>query len=203
MTPSVTLHPSDIASSDRRTDFELRFRLTETEWREGASLLHPLVGNGLDKPWLRLFIGSCALLNLIFPVLNGWSWSDLLHERPQSALALGLAALFCGFLATGFGQRLLNQRLNRFDLERRVLVGEQGVKIEWNGRVFDYEWKDFLYFRSNSNVLVLRNSLHRFWTIPLRALPRGSESRFLELVSRSLPRRQPHSWSPDSSGYPH
>ena len=192
-----------IAFGTAAADFDLRFFLTEAEWREAANLLHPIVGNGFNKPWLRLFLVCCAVFNLIVPVLNGWSWGKLIRDRPQSALAIGLAASFCGFLATGFGMKFLNQRLNRLDLERHILVGEPGVRIAWNGRVFHYQWKDFLYFRHNSNVLILRNPGVRCWTIPLRALPPGSEPRFLELLCKNLPRRQPHSWSPDSSGYPH
>jgi hypothetical protein len=84
-----------------------------------------------------------------------------------------------------------------------MLVSEQGVRIEWNGRVFQYGWNDFSYFRGNSSLLILRNSASRFWTIPLRALPLGSETIFVDFVARNVPRRQPHSWSPDSSGYPH
>jgi hypothetical protein len=203
MTQSVTLHPRATVGSNAADYFELRFFLTEAEWREGSNLLHPIVGNGFDKPWVRLFVGSCAVFNLILPVINGWSWGDLIRDRPQSAVAIGLGTLFCGFLSTGFGLRFLNHRLNRLDLERHMLVGEQGVRIQWNGRGFHYEWKDFVYFRNNSNLLVLRNSAYRFWTIPFRALPPDSESRFLEFVSRNLPRRQPHSWSTDSSGHPH
>lgn len=203
MTQSETLDARDTACSTPALHFELRFFLTEAEWREGASLLHPTAGNGFDKPWVRLFVGFCAVFNLILPVLNGWSWSDFIRNRPQAALAIGLGSLFCGFLSTGFGLRFLNHRLNRLDLERHILVTDKGVRIQWNGRVFHYGWNDFSYFRTNSTLLVLRNSAFRFWTIPLRALPPGTEPRFLEFVSRNLPRRQPYSWSPDSSGHPH
>jgi hypothetical protein len=203
MAQSATLHPSDTACPQPAAHFELRFFLTEAEWREAGTLLHPVVGNGFNKPWVRLFIGCCAVFNLIVPVLNGWSWSDLIRDRPQSAVAIAVGTLVCGFLATGFGLRFLNQRLNRLDLDRHIVVSEQGVRIEWNGRVFHYGWNDFLYFRSNSTLLVLRNSAARVWTIPLRALAPGTEPRFLEFVARKLPRRQPHSWSPDSSGYSH
>lgn len=203
MTQSATLQARDTASSNSTVHFELRFFLTEAEWREAGTLLHPAIGNGFDKPWIRLFTGFCAIFNLVFPILNGWSWSDLIRDRPQSAVAIVLAALFCGFLSTGFGMRFLNQRLNRLDLERYVVVSERGVRIEWNGRVFHYGWNDFSYFRTNSTLLVLRNSVFRFWTIPLRALPPGSELLFVEFVARNLARRQPHSWSKDSSGYSH
>jgi hypothetical protein len=116
MTQSATLPARDTACSKPTVHFELRFFLTEAEWREAGSLLHPVVGNGFNKPWVRLFVGSCAIFNLIFPILNGWSWGDLIRDRPQSAVVIVLGALFCGFLSTGVGMRFLNHRLNRLDL---------------------------------------------------------------------------------------
>lgn len=44
--------------------FDLRFILTEPEWREGTHLLHPIVGTSYTKPWIRLFWGICAIIKL-------------------------------------------------------------------------------------------------------------------------------------------
>jgi YcxB-like protein len=189
---------------DSSTLFDLRFILTEAEWREGTDLLHPIFGTAYNpKIPLRLFFGLCGVLNLMIPVLNGWSWDELIREQPQRAALTALVAIACALAAMGIGTKALDRRLNRIDLERHIVVTDRGVTISWNNRVFNHEWKDFVYFRETPNVVILRNPGVRFWTIPLRALPSGSKSRFLDLLHRKMPRRQPYSWSPDSSGYVH
>jgi len=189
---------------DKSICFDLRFILTEAEWREGTDLLHPIFGTAYNpKPPLRIFFAVCGVLNLIGPVLSGWSWGEFLRDQPQRAALVLLVALACALAAAGIGMKALDRRLNRIDLERHIVVTNQGVTITWNNRVFNHEWKDFVYFRETANVVVLRNPGVRFWTIPLRAVPAAGESRFREHLHSKLPRRQPYSWSPDSSRYAH
>jgi len=178
--------------------FDLRFVLTEPEWREGTHLLHPIVGTSYTKPWIRLFWGICAIANLMMPSLHGHSWGEMFSDEPLRAAVAGLMVLICAWGATGIGMKSLDHRLNRLDLDRHIVVTEQGVTITWNQRTWNYAWKDFVYFRETANVVILRNPGIRFWTIPLRALPPGSEARFRELLHSKLPRRQPYSWSPNS-----
>jgi hypothetical protein len=57
-----------------------------------------------------------------------------------------------------------------------------------------------MHFRQGPNVVILRHSVLTFWTIPIRAVPVEKQSEFREFLNRKLARRQPYSWSPDSSG---
>jgi hypothetical protein len=189
---------------NRSTCFDLRFILTEAEWREGTDLLHPLFGTAYNpKPLFRLFFALCAVLNFVIPILHGWSWDEFLRDQPQRAALVLLGVIACALAATGIGMKALDRRLNRIDLERHIVVTEDGVTITWNQRTWNHEWKDFVYFRETENLVVLRNPGVRFWTIPLRAVPAGSQTRFRELLHSKLARRQPYSWSPDSSHTAH
>jgi hypothetical protein len=203
--PSTSLDdPVEIADEAASVRFDLRFYLTESEWEEATNLLHPIIGNTYSRPWVRLLSGVGAAWIIMMPtLLGGQSWHEMLLYQPMRAAFLGLMALACALGTTRFAMKFLDHRLNRLDLDRHVMVSERGVMIAWNGRVFNYEWKDFVYFRESASVVILRNPGARFWTIPVRALPPGSETRFREFLRSKLSRRQPYSWSPDSSGYPH
>jgi hypothetical protein len=196
--PSTTLDGLDGESLKPAQSFDLRFFLTEAELQQGMALLHPIVGNSRSIR-SRLICAVCSVICLMGPVLHGWSWGELIHYAPRTAAIVGLAALFCAWCASGIGVNSLNLRMNRVDLDRHIVVSEQGVKIEWNQQTFNYQWKDFVYFRETDALIILRNPGIRFWTIPLRAVPPASQARFLELIHNKLPCRQPYSWSPDSS----
>jgi len=180
--------------------FDLHFMLTRAEWKEAGILQHPIMGASA-KLWIRLFCGLCAAINLTTPWMIGISWSALIRYAPAKAAILAVPALSCACWA--IWMNALDHRLNRLDLERHIVLDEERVTITWNQRTFNYQWKDFIYFRESSNLVVLRNPGARFRTIPLRVVPSGSQSQFHELLRRRLARRQPYSWSPDTSGIAH
>jgi hypothetical protein len=151
--------------------FDLRFKLTESEWKEASNLVHPILGGAHTKPWARLLCGFCALINLIAPTLNGTSWSELVRCAPGRAVFAGTA-----------------------------MLSDQTVIVTLNDRTWNNLWADFMHFRQGPNVVILRHSVLTFWTIPIRAVPVEKQSEFREFLNRKLARRQPYSWSPDSSG---
>lgn len=181
--------------------FDLRFFLTEAELQQGHALLHPISGTSRSIR-SRLFCALCAVICVVSPMLMGWSWTEMFEYAPHRAAIPALATLFCVWGASGIGMNSLNNRLNRIDLDRHIAVSEQGVTIEWNQKTFNYQWKDFVFFRENENLVVLRNPGIRCWTIPLRAVPTARQAKFLNLLHSKVPRRQPFSWSPDSSRKP-
>jgi len=199
--PSPTLDASHRDSLSSGESFELRFFLTEAELQQGHALLHPITGTSRSLR-ARLICAACAVICLGGPILYGWSWPEFIQDAPVGALNVGLAALFCSWCASGIGFGSLNNRLNRLDLERHVVLSDRGVTIDWNEKTFNYQWKDFVFFRENESIVVLRNPGVRCWTIPLRTVPAGRRALFLDLLHRNLARHQPYSWSPDSSRKP-
>ncbi len=199
--PDAAIERDVLSASKPAPLFDLRFFLTESEWREASNLLHPIFGSAYSKPWFRLFYVLCAVMCLISPRLNGTSWSELIQYAPGRAVFAALGALAC--TSGALWMKSLDYRLNRLDLDRHIVLSEGGVTITWNGRTWNHEWKDFAYFRESSDIVILRNPGVRFWAIPLRAVPAGQQSQFRELLHRKLTRRQPYSWSPDSSGVAH
>jgi hypothetical protein len=181
--------------------FDLRFKLTESEWKEASNLVHPILGGAHTKPWARLLCGFCALINLIAPTLNGTSWSELVRCAPGRAVFAGTAMLLCA--AAAIWMKPLERRRNWLDVERHVMLSDQTVIVTLNDRTWSNLWTDFMHFRQGPNVVVLRHSVLTFWTIPIRAVPVEKQSEFREFLNRKLARRQPYSWSPDSSGTAH
>jgi hypothetical protein len=94
----------------------------------------------------------------------------------------------------------LDHHLNRLDLERHIILTDEGVAVTLGERHWNYQWKDFVFFRETETVFVLRTAGTKFWTIPTRAFSSADVPRFRELLREKLPRRQPWSWSPDSRG---
>jgi len=180
--------------------FDLRFNLTESEWKESSNLVHPIFGGAHTKPWARLFCGFCAVINLIAPTLNGTSWGELIRYAPSRAIFAGTAMLLCAGAA--IWMKPLERRRNQLDVERHVVLSEHKVTVTLNERVWNNLWTDFMYFREGPNVAILRHSVLTFWTIPLRAIPIERQSEFRQLLNSKLARRQPYSWSPDSSSVP-
>jgi hypothetical protein len=180
--------------------FDLRFSLTESEWREAGALLHPISGGAYAKPWLRLFCGFCAVANLMAPALNGTSWSELIQCAPGRAAFAALGAVACA--SGAIWMKSLDHRLNRIDLERHIIMTDASVTVTRNERTWNHRWQDFAYFREGQNIVILRNPGVRYWTIPLRAIPADRQLHFRKLLCNKLARRQPYSWSSDSSGVP-
>jgi hypothetical protein len=201
MTQPATLRPRDTASSshEQTASFDLRFFLTEPEWREAIRLLHPIVGRQYVKRLLRVVNGCGAIIIIMVPHQFGWSWSLLFQVRPVQAVFLAALVFVCVWSATGVGMKGLDHRLNRLDLARHIVVSDQGVNVDWNAQTWNYQWKDFVYFRETEDLVVLRTAGTKFWTIPIRVLQPGDAARFRELLRRNLPRRQRWSWSADSS----
>src|SRR5215472_10142952 len=129
--PSPSLDSSHRASLHASAPFDLRFFLIEDELQQAHALLHPVVGTS-GSMRNRLIAAACAVICLIAPLLHGWSWPEFIHDAPLKALNVGLATLFCAWGATGIGMRSLNDRLNRLDLDRHIVVSDRGVTIDWN-----------------------------------------------------------------------
>lgn len=180
--------------------FDLHFFLAESEWRTAVRLLHPIAGRPYVKSLLRVLNGCGAIIIATIPHRFGWSWPLLFRFQPVQASFLAAIALVCLWSATGVGMNRWNHRLNRLDLERHIVVCDQGVTVDWNARAWNYRWNDFVYFRETEGIVVLRTTGTKFWTIPMRILQPEGAVRFRELLAQKLPCRQPWSWSPDSSG---
>jgi len=190
---------SKTGSLDEPTvSLDLRFYLTESELREAACLLHPVIANRFVKPLVRVFNGCAAIIILMVPSRFGWTWQDLLRHSPHHAVLLGVVALGCAWTATGVGMKSLDHHLNRLDLERHIVLSDQGVTVTLGERRSYSPWNDFVFFRETPTIFVLQTTGTRFWTIPRRVLSPADVGRFRELLCKKLPRRQPWSWSPDS-----
>jgi hypothetical protein len=190
---------SKTGSLDKPTiSFDLRFFLTESELREAALLLHPLIANRFVKPLVRVFNGCAAIIIFMVPGRFGWTWHDLLRYSPHHAVFLGIIALGCAWTATGVGMKSPDRHLNRLDLERHIVLSDQGVTVTLGERTWNSPWKDFVFFRNTPTIFLLRTTGTKFWTIPRRALSPADVARFRELLREKLPRRQPWSWSSDS-----
>ena len=202
--PTTALERPDQNSSSGAKpaqSFDLRFKLTESEWKESSNLVHPIFGSAHTKPWARLLCGFCALINLIAPSLNGTSWGELIHHAPGRAVFAGTAMILCA--AAAIWMKPLERSRNWLDVERHTMLSDQTIIVTLNDRSWNNRWTDFMYFRQGASVVVLRHSVLTFWTIPIRAVPFERQSEFRELLNRKLARRQPYSWSPDSSGVMH
>jgi hypothetical protein len=198
---SLTLDPVDKSAHDPAAIcFDLRFFLSQAEWKEAAQVLHPIVGNPRVKPFVRVFNGLVAIgMFLLPPKLFHQSWLELFKTTPPFAIFLALMALFCAWSATGIGVKSLDQHLNRLDLERHMVVTQEGLTVAMGERRYKHQWKDFVFYRETPSFLILRGTGVQFWTIPLRAIPPTDLPAFRDLIGHKLPRRQRWSWSPDSS----
>jgi YcxB-like protein len=201
MTQPETLRPRDTVSSSSKptASFDLRFFLTEPEWREAILLLHPFVGRQYIKSLLRVVNGCGAIIIMMVPHRFGWSWPLLFQLRPAQAVFLAALVFVSVWSATGVGMKRLDHRLNRLDLARHIVVSDQGVNVDWNAQTWNYQWKDFVYFRETEELVVMRTAGTKFWTIPIRVFQPEDAARFRELLRQNLPHRQPWSWSAGSS----
>ena len=166
---SITLDQRDAVNGSGgqpAISFDLRFFLTETEWREATVVLHPVIANRFVKPAVRLFNGVMAVVIFMVPGRFGWTWHDLLRYSPHHAAFLALVVLGCAWTATGIGMKSLDHHLNRLDLERHIILTDEGVTVTLGERHWNYPWKDFVFFRDTPNVFVLRTTGTKFWTIP-------------------------------------
>ncbi|HYM79418.1 MAG TPA: YcxB family protein [Candidatus Dormibacteraeota bacterium] len=201
MAPQSTILDPDLSEvpTDRPTvSVDLRFFLAEPEWREATVVLHPIIANRFVKLSVRVFNGIMAGLILMLPGRFGWTWQDLFRYDTFRALFMAAVVLGCAWTATGIGMNFLNHRLNRLDLERHIILTDQGVTVTLGERIWNSPWKDFVFFRDTPNIFILRTTGTKFWTIPRRAIPPADVPRFCDLLREKLPRRQPWSWSPDS-----
>lgn len=166
---------------------DVRFLLRESEWRAACRMLRPFVANPNIKPFLRILNGFGALLFLAFPHLFHGSWASLFPGEPIPALFLLAMGLLCLWSATGIGMKSLDHRLNRLDLERHIVVSNNGVFVDFNGRTRKYEWKDFACFRESPELFVLRTTGTKFWTIPIRVISPKSLPDLRQLLNEKLP----------------
>jgi YcxB-like protein len=151
--------------------FDLRFFVTESEWREASALVHPIIANRFVKPLVRVFNGCAAVFIFMVPGRFGSTWPDLLRYSPHHAGFLLVVALGCAWTATGIGVKSLNHHVNRLDRERHIVVSDQGLSVTLGERHWNHHWKDFVFFRDTPKLIVLRATGTRFWTIPTRAIP--------------------------------
>jgi len=194
------MFPQSIPTDALNVHFDLRFLLTEPEWREACRVMQPLASKPGLKLLGRLINAVWAIVLLLLPYKLGYSWSEMFRTHTFGTVPIAAMVCLSVLGATGIGIKSLNHHLNRLDLERQIIVSDQGVKVTLGERVRNLQWKDFVYFSETSALFVLRTSSTQFWTIPMRVLSPKDIERFRSLLCDKLPRRQPYSWSPDSSG---
>jgi len=183
--------------------FDLRFFLTEAEWLEATHVLHPISSKPAARILGRLINAVLAVALLLLPHTLGRSWTEIFRFSPLGTIPPLLMFCLCAWNASGIGMKAINHRLNRLDLERHIVLTDRGADVTQGEYVRNYQWNDFTYFRETPALFVLRTSGTKFWTIPRRVLNSADAESFRQFLCQKLPRRQPWSWSPDTSGVAH
>lgn len=164
--PSQDIEIRSITSTQAPA-FDFRFFLRDAELREAAAHRKTFWRSPEGRIFTKVVTGFGAIYFSLFPYLHGMTWHEFLPISPIKATYLGAAAVLDVWVATGsVGVQHLNRIANRLDLERRIVLSEDGVVVLHGSKRHQFRWNELRGFQETENLFLLLTGEHTFWTIP-------------------------------------
>lgn len=158
-------------TSTQTPGFDVRFFLTEPELKEAVTRRKSFWRSTEGKILTKVITGFGAIYFPLFPYLHGMTWPEFLAVSPIKATYLAAAAVLDIWVATGsLGIQHLNRIANRLELERRVILSDDGVVVLHGTKRRQFRWNQLRGFQETENLFLLLTGEHTFWTIPKRTV---------------------------------
>ena len=173
MTPTSLepLQEMDVQFTTASPALDVRFFLTQAELQEAVTRRKTWWRGTEGRIFTRVVTGFGTIYFSLFPYVHGMTWAQFLAVSPIRATYMAALAIFDFWISTGsLGVEGINRIANRLDLERRVVLSDDGVVVLHGNKRHQFRWNQVRGFQDTENLFIIMTGEHTFWTIPKRTV---------------------------------